>query len=322
MRIAWVLGARGLLGSAFCRALTAEDTELFAPSASFSWADPVKLASQLNTAVGEFAASAAAGRARWEIFWAAGVGTMSSTDESLAPETNALEEILQCIRANAQLMALDGTIIFASSAGAIYASCSDEIITEKSVPSSTNAYARAKLRQEGMLQEFCRSTSRVGLLIARISTLYGLGQSNSKSQGLLTSMARNIIRNKPIGIFVPIDTIRDYVFSDDAAFEMIGLVRDVLEARPLALLKIVASETPTTIAEIISIFRRVARKPPLVTTSASKMSSLYARRVQFRSIVPRGSRHAQCRSLVVGIAQLLDAERSRHANPQSLSLEK
>lgn len=308
-----MLGARGLLGSAFCRALTAEGTELFAPSASFSWADPVKLASQLKAAVGEFAASATAGRARWEIFWAAGVGTMSSTDESLAPETNALKQLLQCIRVNAQLMAMDGTIIFASSAGAIYASCSDEVITEESVPSPTNAYARAKLRQEGLIKEFCGSSPRVCVLLARISTLYGVGQSKSKSQGLLTSMARNIIHNKPIGIFVPIDTIRDYIFADDAAAAMVDVSRYTLGQRPYALTKIIASETPTTIAEIISIFKRVAKKSPLIITSASKASSLYTRRVQFSSIVSCGSKGVKARSLIVGVAQLFEAERLLYA---------
>lgn len=317
MRLAWVLGARGLLGSAFCRALSAEGGTLFVPSESFNWTDAPRLALQLRAAVSEYAA--AANRAsRWEIYWAAGVGTMSSTDESLAPETKALEQILECIRADVRLMAMDGTIVFASSAGAIYGSCSDEVITEESVPTPTNPYARAKLLQEDLLRNFCASNPRVGVLLARISTLYGVGQSIGKPQGLLTHMARNIVRNKPIGIYVPIDTIRDYIFADDTAVEVIETVRDTLEDRPHAMMRIVASGRPTTIAEIISIFKRVAKRSPRITTSASKASSLYARRVQFCSIVPRGSRPVKVRSLVVGIAQVLEAERFRHANPDLL----
>lgn len=315
MRISWIIGSRGLLGSAFTRALSVQGGIVFAPSELFRWEDSLQLELQIKAAVSEFSAVARHG-VRWEIFWAAGVGTMSSTDELLSPETRALGCLLECIRANDHLMATRGTIIFSSSAGAIYGACNDQVITEKSEPRPTNAYARAKLRQEALLHDFCRSVPHIGVLIARISTLYGVGQNKTKQQGLLTSMARNVIRNKPIGIFVPIDTIRDYIAADDASAEVIGIVREKLEEQPRALTKIVASETPATIAEIISIFKRIARKPPRVTTSASRASNQYARRVQFHSVVQRGSNGVKCRSLVVGIAQLLEAERFLYANPE------
>lgn len=316
MKLAWVLGARGLLGSALCRALSAEGMTVFVPGEFFSWTDAQKLAAQISAAVNEYAA-AASQALYWEIYWAAGVGTMSSTCESLAPETKALEILLQCIRADTRLMAIDGTIVFASSAGAIYASCADDVITEESVPTPTNAYARAKLSQENLLRDFCASGPRqFGLLLARISTLYGVGQAIGKPQGLLTHMARSIVRNKPIGIYVPIDTIRDYIAADDAASEIVETVRVNLEMRPHVMMRIIASGTPTTIAEIISIFKRVARKSPKITTSASAASSAYARRVQFRSNISLEPRPAMVRGLVVGISQLLEAERFEYANPR------
>lgn len=314
MRFAWVLGSRGLLGSAFSRALLSEGTTLFTPSESFDWKNSSRLAGQLKEAIVEFS-TAAACASRWEVYWAAGVGTMSSSEESLLPETQALQKMLSGIAADLQLMSVDGTIVFASSAGAVYGSCEDEIITEASIPTPTNAYARAKLAQEDMLRNFCALHPRVGVLLARISTLYGAGQSFGKPQGLLTHMARSIVSNKPIGIYVPIDTIRDYISADEAAIEIVEVARENLEIRPDVLTKIIASERPTTIAEIISIFKRVAKKAPRITTSASKASNLYARRVQFRSVVPGKSTRAKARSLVVGIAQLVERERYQQANP-------
>jgi UDP-glucose 4-epimerase len=144
--------------------------------------------------------------------------------------------------------------------------------------------------------------------------LYGVGQATGKPQGLLTHIARNIIRNKPIGIFVPIDTIRDYIAADDAAAEVIDTLREISD-NPALMVKIVASGQPVTIAEIISIFKRIARRPPRITTSASKSSALYQRRVQFRSIVGAGRRRQGARSLVIGIAQLFAAESFSYANP-------
>lgn len=314
MRLAWVVGARGLLGSAISRTLATDGVALFTPTERFAWTDEDRLALQIIEAVAEFSA-AARHVSRWEIYWAAGVGTMASTDESLAPETRTLERILVCLHANAGLMSMDGCIVFASSAGAIYGACQDEVITENSLPAPGNAYGRAKLQQECLLQDFGALRPQCAVLLARISTLYGVGQSVGKPQGLLTHMARCIVRNRPIGIFVPIDTIRDYIFADDAAAAMIDTMREGLEAAPCTLVKIIASGRPTTIAEIISIFKRIAKKSPRITTSASAASRMYSRRVQFCSIVCGGPRPRKLRSLTVGIAQLLWAERALHAKP-------
>jgi len=146
------------------------------------------------------------------------------------------------------------------------------------------------------------------VLIARISTLYGPGQATDKRQGLLAHIARSILRNQPIQIYVPYDTIRDYISASAAAAAMVSTLR-MTEARPGVLLKIIASEDPVTIAEIVSIFRRIARRTPRIVTSANKLSSLYSRRVQFRSIVFPESATMPIKRLPVGIAQLMNAER-------------
>ena len=54
-------------------------------------------------------------------------------------------------------------------------------------------------------------------LVARLSTLYGPGQSRGKPQGLIAHIARGVVRNQPVRIYVPLDTVRDYLAADDAA---------------------------------------------------------------------------------------------------------
>lgn len=316
MTLTWVLGSRGLLGSAFCRALQLDGSEAFVPAEHFSWGDEARLALQIEAAVDAFS-SQARQASRWEIYWAAGVGTMGSAEESLEPEVRALALLVRLIESNDVLLAMPGALVLSSSAGAIYASSKDEVITENSVPAPNSAYARAKLRQEDLLRDFGAAHPQICVLLARISTLYGAGQAIGKAQGLLTHMARSIVRNRPVGIYVPIDTIRDYISVDDAASEIIGTLREP-GFWPGVLLKIVASGRPTTIAEIISIFKRISRKPPKITTGASKVSSLYQRKIQFRSVVGNGRRLSQVRSLGVGIHQILSAERAAHANPERL----
>jgi UDP-glucose 4-epimerase len=311
MTIAWVFGSSGLLGAALCRALRSNGTELFFPAERFVWGSEHELSTQIMAAVQAFASQVGTAD-RWEIYWAAGVGTMSSSADTFAPETRILSLVLRLLESEPRLMAVSGALAFASSAGAIYAGSSDDIITENIAPMPTTAYARAKLGQEDQIRSFASENNGIAALIARISTLYGPGQNAGKRQGLLSHNARSILRNQPIQIYVPYDTIRDYIAADDAAAAMVTALRTASE-KSSVLTKIIASEQPVTIAEIVSIFKRVSRRAPRVVTSASKLSGLYSRRVQFRSIALPECKRSPIRSLPVGIAQLMMAERSAFA---------
>ena len=156
---------------------------------------------------------------------------MSSTEEGLAAETRALSIVLELIESEPVLMATGGSFSFSSSAGAIYAGASDDIITENTTVAPTTDYAREKLRQESLVSEFADRNSRVTVLLARISTLYGPGQAKGKRQGLLAHIARCLLRNQPVHIYVPFDTIRDYIAADDAAFA-IGAAIYALSSKP------------------------------------------------------------------------------------------
>lgn len=308
MSIAWVIGSGGLLGAALCRALRRDGTALFVPQLRFQWHDPVALAASMKAAIEQFE-SQLGDAPRWDLYWAAGVGTMSGGELDLLPETRALTQMLQLLGASTRLMAVPGAISLASSAGAIYAGCADSVITEKTEPQPTTPYAHAKLQQENLIATFTQAHVKVCGMAARISTLYGAGQASGKKQGLLTHIARKIIRNQLVQIYVPFDTIRDYISADDAACVMIRSLR----AQPASsgfLVKIVASERPTTIAEIVSTFKRIVRRPPRIVTSANRMTSLYSRRVQFRSVVLVAASTAPSTSLAIGISQLMTAERA------------
>lgn len=307
MTVAWVVGSTGLLGAALSRTLRDDGTKLFSPAQRFFWNSELELSSQMTAAVQAFARQVDTAD-RWEIHWAAGVGTMSSPATAMTAETRALSLLLELLQAEPRRMTTPGRISLASSAGAIYAGTSDEIITENTAPAPTTAYAEEKLRQEHLVRAFVAVNPGTTALIARISTLYGPGQATGKKQGLLGHMARCILRNQPIQIYVPYDTIRDYIDADDAAAAMVGTLR-AMRGNPQVLTKIIASESPVTIAEIVSIFKRLARRTPLIVRSANRLSSLYARRVQFRSVVQSEFARAPGKRLAVGIAQVMMAER-------------
>jgi len=304
--VAWVVGSTGLLGSALRRELCRWGTPLFSAPQRLSWSHAAELEQQLAASVCSYA-KVAASDSPWEIYWAAGVGTMGSAASDLEPETQALAVLLQLVESNPTLASLPGAVAFASTAGAIYAGAQAEIIDESTPAGPTTAYARAKLAQEALVQAFAERNANASALLARISTIYGPGQSAGKQQGLLAHMARCVVRNKPVQIFVPFDTIRDYICVDDAASAIVTALRAGAGQHRI-LTKIIASEVPTTIAEIVSIYKRLARRAPRIVTSANRLSTLYARRVQFRSIRMPDRASSRRTTLAVGIAQLLDAE--------------
>lgn len=316
MTIAWVVGSGGLLGSALCRALRIKGTPVFLPAQAFYWRDPAKLQSQLAQAVQSFGLQVQSAD-RWEIYWAAGVGTMGSSISDLEPETNAFKLLLQMVEAQPQLNGKPGAISLASSAGAIYAGCTDAIIDNTSDPAPTTPYAHEKLKQEDLLRTFALRSKTTSVLMARISTLYGPGGAIGKQQGLITHIARCILRNKPIQIFVPLDTIRDYITAEDAATMIVAALRAASLA-PGIYTRIIASEQPTTIAEIISVYKRITRRNPRIVTSASKLSSVYSRRIQFRTRSVTKSTPVPQTNLMVGIAQVMAAERSIYASTPKL----
>ena len=309
MSVAWVIGSHGLLGSALRRTLQIDGTELFDLTQRFRWGDPAEFSSQIAVAMRGFAARARSARS-WEIYWAAGVGTMHSAQTELAAETRALTELLQQIWLATELHSRPGALAFASSAGAIYSGSRDFVISERSAPAPTAAYAYEKLAQEALLHAFTGSRPNLAVLAARFSTLYGPGQALSKPQGLLAHIARCVVRSSPVHIYVPLDTIRDYIAAEDAARDMVLALRRAARQEGVTT-QIIASETPTTISEIVSIFRRIARRPPKIITSASAATATYGPRVQFRSVVARQGSRTHRVSLLVGVAQVLEAERAR-----------
>jgi len=234
---------------------------------------------------------------------------MGSTASVLAVETRTLSKVLDLVESDPGLTAEKGCLALSSSAGAIYAGATDDVITENTPVAPTTAYAHEKLKQENLITSYALKNNGVAALLARISTLYGPGQTTGKQQGLLAHIARSILRNQSIHIYLPFDTIRDYIAADDAATAIVVTLH-VIGGKQGVFSKIIASESPTTIAEIISIFRKISRRRPSVVASASRLSSIYTRRIQFRSIVEPINKHVPRTSLLVGVAQVLAAERS------------
>lgn len=309
MKRVWVLGAGGMLGAAVTRELRRCGAEVYRFHEPFDWRSSEQVRVQFAQAIQEFLARLAADDS-WEIYWAAGVGSMGSSRSDLDGETSALGGFLGLLEQRLSACGVPGVLGFASSAGALYAGSQDFEITEATPVTVANDYAAAKLAQEQLLEAFASRQGTARVLVARFSTLYGPGQAQGKRQGLLSHIARCALRHQPVEIFVPLDTSRDYLFIDDAARDFIDSSQALRAGGERLQVRIIAAERSVTISEIVATFNRLNKRRLRVVCNRNNLSALYAPRVAYRSVSPLAAgRDIHRHTLLEGAAALLRAER-------------
>ena len=308
MTIAWVVGGGGLLGQSLNAALALNQIKIYKPQNRFSWDDKKSLNEELLNAIQSFSRWAKE-EDRWQIYWAAGIGNMHSTDGDLADETSTLAYFVELLISASSLKLSKGSFIFSSSAGAIYAASTDKIIDENSLPATLNSYGLHKLEQEKLASRLAEIDKGITVLLARISTLFGIAQSSKKNQGLISEIARKAIRGDVIHIYVPLQTMRDYISADEVARAMVMTTLSI-EGKEAIFMKIIASEKSISIAEIIATYKRLLRKNIKVITKLSNSTAGYKKIVQFRSIrlahiIPKSNL-----SLCSEVAKLINHEKT------------
>jgi len=298
-----------MLGAAVTREMRRLNASIYQYHEPFDWKNPARISAQFGQAAAEFLAGLS-GDDNWEIYWAAGIGTMNGVRADLDAETTIFGTFLSLLLDQLSGCKASGLFGFASSAGAVYAGSLDFEITEKSTVSPVNDYGKAKLLQEQMLESFVSSGVQVKSLVARFSTLFGIGQSFGKRQGLLSHITRCALRHHPVEIFVPLDTSRDYLYVDDAAADFVASLRALRGHGGMQRVRIIASERSHTISEILSTFNRLIGRRLRYVCNRSALSNAYVPRVAYRSIFPVLSCVASNkRTLLEGAAKLLHSER-------------
>jgi UDP-glucose 4-epimerase len=303
--LVWVIGRRGLLGASVAAAIG----DTWRPQqASFAWHQPQQLDLDLRQAVREFVAAVSAARpASWTVCWCAGVGAVGSSPAALQAETAAFRRFLTTLGAEPRLSAVPGRFFLASSAGGVHAGSTDRPITESSAPRPISPYGRAKLEQEEALAAWLASRPHIRTLVGRFANLYGPGQSLHKGQGLISHIARCAVFRVPVHIYVSLDTIRDYLFADDAGRRVAYGLRRLDQRSPTGsppLIKLYGSEREISIAGVLGIFFRIARQQMRVVLGMHPTSGRQPAQLQFRSTLWRGQEPPPRIELVEGITRV------------------
>jgi UDP-glucose 4-epimerase len=124
------------------------------------------------------------------------------------------------------------------------------------------------------------------VLIGRIANLYGPGQNLTKPQGLISHLCRSQLTGQPISVYVSLDTLRDYIYVDDAAALVIdGLDRLAVVQPADPVIKILASQQGVTIGALIAESRRLFKRAPRVVLGSSPFAKFQVRDLRLRSVV-------------------------------------
>jgi UDP-glucose 4-epimerase len=265
--ITWVIGAGGLLGSAILRQVE----EPFLGS-EVPWNNPEAASAALGDDASRFFADTHG--KPWAIIWAAGAATVSATSERTAVELQSFQALCEAVRDAAP--SAPGVVFVTSSAGGVYAGSSHPPFGVETKPVPVSAYGELKLAQERLAVETLAGTC--GIVIGRFSNLYGPGQNLEKLQGLISRLALSAATSKPINIFVSLDTIRDYLYVDDAAAATLALVEDAVhDSSTEPVITIIASGEPTTIGQLIRTVNQVTkRKVPVALGSHASAAAQVA----------------------------------------------
>lgn len=310
--VAWVIGARGLLGSALLREIRARDRWSLLETEPLDWQNDAVLAEQVDRSVAALLASVRTDDDELAIVWAAGAAVTSSSPTQLDAELAQLESILARIGAALGSKHAPFSIFYSSSAGGVYGGSDHPPFNESTAPAPLGAYGDFKLRAERAIVAFA-TRHRVSSLVGRIANLYGPGQRLDKMQGLISHIAKAQVSATPASIYVSLDTIRDYIFVDDCA-ELICDSLDRLAAvsrteGELHVTKILASGEGTTIAALLGYFRTLSKGHPNVMLGSSANASLQGLDLRLRSTVWPDLDFRQLTPLPAGIhATVLDIQ--------------
>lgn len=243
-----VLGGGGLLGSGFRTALARRAMPVVRVSPP--WGEPHRVADALASGLPPLLEQA------HTLIWAAGVGHVGAGSEAMAAETAGVEGLCAAVEALPPERRARVRVLFASSAGALFAGAGSQLVDERTPPSPTGPYGRTKLAQEQTLRELADSTGCT-VVLARISNVYGLADGRVTPRGLVGTAVRAVRLRQPMTVYVDPDNRRDYVFSADAAAQALQALAVAPRGASAALVR---DGTTRTVAEVLAVVGAVARR--------------------------------------------------------------
>lgn len=295
----WIIGAGGLFGSALVRASDRPFTGTRIP-----WDNTESALRALHDNLESFRQQAGTS---WCIAWAAGHATTSSSQEQADRELDLFRRFIAEL--DEYRPSGRGVFLLTSSAGGIYAGCSSPPFSSTTPPNPTGVYGQLKLSQEISARELIVSMPTT---VVRLSNLYGPGQDLNKLQGVISRLALAAVTRQPITMFVPLDTVRDYIFTDDAAARALHWAQVSLE-RNESFNRVVASGQPATLGYIIALMSDITRVRIPIASGFHDSARAQARDLRLIPDVDETVDHMPLTPLPAGVKTVFSDIQRRHA---------
>lgn len=303
--LTWIVGRGGLLGNALSRAL--EPTFIGHP---VPWHNHDAAADVFDSDLERFIRTA--GNDDWSVVWAAGSGVIGSTAGQLAAETHIVSHLITRLRDSRP--AGRGAFFLSSSAGGIYAGSTHPPFSESTTPRPLSPYGETKLAQEEILRMTLEG--RVPLVIGRFSNLAGPGQNLKKQQGLVSQLCRAAVTRQSLNVFVPMETLRDYLYVDDAAAMVRVLIERAVDTQPSApVLRNIASGRPVSVCTVMRTVQQVAHRTVRIALGSSPSSRYHVRDLRVCTHFPREFQDVAITPFPVTVKRVYDEVLRQQAMP-------
>lgn len=299
--LTWTIGAGGLIGSA----VNAQSAGTFGGSA-VPWADRTSALTTLTDDLARFAHQVRG--QSWGIVWAAGAATTSTGEAQAMAEADFFRSFSE--RLADQDLPREGAVFVCSSAGGVHAGSPRPPFDESTPPAPLGPYGRARLAQEQAAGDLLGPAFPV--VIGRISNVYGPGQKLDKLQGLISRLATSAITREPLNLFVPLATVRDYIYvSDVAARVHEWLAYAAGTGTPGASLRILASGQGTSVGQLVRMAQGIAHRKVPIAMGSHPSSTLQAPDLRFVPSVVPGTQPRPGTPMPVGMKHVFDDIRWR-----------
>ena len=272
-----VFGKNGLIGKSLVESLSRFGHSVYA-NARIDWGDHDLAPAQIQGSVASFFDSTKS--EDWIIFWFAGKGGFSVSHEQLDFDQKIFDCFLVSVEKN---MKQPGLVVLASSAGAIYSSDSDLPFDEMSTINPSSSYGKMKVKQEEALASFATRTGCPSLII-RVSTVYGPGSDFRNGYGLINHLCRSDIRRSPLEIFVPMETSRNYIYSEDAGELVVRFALSCIGNKRILQIRNVVAPSSISIAEIVAICSKIFKRKVVFSNRVDDRQVLYNTRFDISTL--------------------------------------
>lgn len=294
--LTWIVGRGGLLGSAVSRMTGPKFFGLPVP-----WANHDAAVGVLDSDLERFIR--AARNDDWSVIWAAGSGVVGTTADKLAAETRIMSHLLTRLR---DLRPTGrGAFFLSSSAGGVFAGSTHPPFSESTTPRPLSPYGETKLAQEELLETTLEGC--VPLVIGRFSNLAGPGQNFVKPQGLISQLCRAAVTQQSLNVFVPMETLRDYLYVDDAAAMVLTLVESAVHNQPSTpVLRNISSQRPVSVCTVVRTVQQVAHRTVRIVHGTSLSANYHVRDLRLCTDFPREFRDVAITPLPVTVKRVYD----------------